>query len=79
MQNGLAGVDADSALQTFISRHRSRLVPCDISATEIKGLCAGHRQTTDAYLALLAKKHQLKVATFDEPFSKKFPGVVELV
>lgn len=70
---------ADDFLADFILHHRSRLIPCDISATEIAGLARGHKQTTDVYLAKLAKKHKLKVATLDEQFAKKFPDLVELV
>jgi len=66
-------------LQNVISKHRARLIPCDLSATAIKGRCEGHRQTTDAYLALLVKKHGLKVATLDGAFAGQFPGTVELV
>ena len=79
MQRGLSGAEADKVLQNFISRHRSRLIPCDISATEIKGQCDGHRETTDVYLAALAKKHRLKIATLDSAFAEKFPDRVELV
>ena len=78
LQSGLSGRDADKALQDFVTQFRSHLIPCDISATEISGWCDGHRQTTDVYLAMLAKKHRLKSATFDEPFAKRFPSIVEL-
>lgn len=79
MQRGLSGSEADKVLHNFVSKHRSRLIPCDISATEIKGQCDGHRQTTDAYLAKLAKKHRLKVATFDGAFARQFPDLVDLL
>ncbi len=79
MQLGASGAEADKALQDFVSKFRSRLIPCDISATEISNLSQGHRQTTDAYLAMLAKNHRIKIATLDEPFAKRFPSFVEFV
>lgn len=79
MQFGLPARDADKTLQNFVAQFRSHLIPCDISAMKISGLCDGHRQTTDVYLAMLAKKQRLKIATLDEPFAKRFPSIVELV
>lgn len=78
MQLGYTGEEADSLLSDFISKHRLRLIAADISATKIKGLCQGHRETTDAYLAQLAVEHDLKVATLDKAFAPKFPNRVEL-
>ncbi|MEO5802533.1 MAG: PIN domain-containing protein [Verrucomicrobiota bacterium] len=79
MQKGHTGKEADLFLKNFISRHRERFLDCDISATGVAGQCDGHRQTTDTYLAMLAKKHRTKVATFDKPFKNRFPDLVELV
>ena len=79
MQLGATGEEADKRLQNFIEKRRGKLIPDDISATDISGLNTGHRQTTDSYLAMLAKKNGLTVATLDEPFAKKFPGLVELI
>lgn len=55
MQLGLTATDADKILKGFIEKHRSRLIPDDISASHIAGLNSGHRQTTDSYLAKLAE------------------------
>ena len=79
MQNGASGADADTALTDFISKYRSRLIPDDLSATSIAGLNQGHRQTTDSYLAMLAKHHGIKLATLEEALANRFPNLSELV
>ena len=79
MQLNYTGKEADELLADFISKHRARLVAANISAKKIKGHCQGHRETTDAYLAELAKAHALAVVTLDKSFAKKFPGTVELI
>jgi predicted nucleic acid-binding protein len=79
MQKGASGADADEALKEFISEYRSRLLPDDLSATAIAGLSQGHRQTTDAYLAILAKHHGIKLATLEEALAKRFPDIAEWV
>ena len=79
MQLGYTGREADSLLADFIAKYRSQLVPANISAEKIKGLCHGHRETTDAYLARLAQAHDLKVGTLDKSFARKFSDIVELI
>lgn len=79
MQKGATGEDADTALKDFVSKYRSRLIPDDLSATAIAGLNQGHRQTTDSYLAMLAKHHRIKFATLEEALAKRFPGISEWV
>ena len=79
MQKGASGADADAALKDFISSYRSRLIPDDLSATIIAGLNQGHRQTTDSYLAMLAKHHGIKFATLEEALANRFPGIAEWV
>ena len=79
MQKGASGADADKALQDFVSKYRSRLIPDDISATAIAGLSEGHRQTTDSYLAALAKHHGIKFATLEKALANRFPAVSEWV
>ena len=79
MQLGLSANDADKVLKAFVEKSRSRLIPDDISATQIAGLNSGHRQTTDSYLAKLAERHSIKVATLDAPFANRFPEIVRLV
>ena len=79
MQKGASGTDADTALKDFVSKYRSRLIPDDLSATAIAGLNQGHRQTTDSYLAMLAKQHSIKLATLDEALANRFPGITEWV
>ena len=79
MQKGASGADADKALSDFVSKYRSRLIPDDLSATAIAGLNQGHRETTDSYLAVLAKYHGIKLATLEEALAKRFPAVAEWV
>jgi uncharacterized protein len=79
MQKGASGVDADRALKEFVSKYRSRLISDDLSATVIAGLNQGHRQTTDSYLAMLARHHGIKLATLEEALAKRFPEVSEWV
>jgi len=71
--------NADRALKDFVSQYRSRLIPDDLSATVIAGLNQGHRQTTDSYLATLAKHHGIKFATLEEALARRFPEVSEWV
>jgi predicted nucleic acid-binding protein len=75
MQKGASGADADRALKDFVSKYRSRLISDDLSATAIAGLNQGHRQTTDSYLAMLAKHHGIKLATLEEALATRFPEV----
>ena len=79
MQKGANGADADRALKDFVSKYRSRLIPDDLSATFIAGLNQGHRQTTDSYLAMLAKNHGIKLATLEQALAKRFPESSEWV
>lgn len=79
MQKGHTPTEADKSLADFVARHRLRMIPADISATGMAGFNVGHRTTTDSYLAMLAKQHGLKIATLDEGFANRFPGIVELV
>ncbi len=79
MQLGAAPADAHVALRDLVVRHRARLVAADLSATRIAGLAEGHRQTTDAYLAELARRHGLVLATLDGALAARFPAVAERV
>ena len=79
MQKGASGADADAALKDFIANYRPRLISDDLSATVIAGLNQGHRQTTDSYLAMLAKHHGIKFATLEEALANRFPGIAEWV
>jgi toxin-antitoxin system PIN domain toxin len=78
-QKGLPSQQADEVLADFVSKHRARLLPADVSATAIKGYYRGHNETTDSYLVKLAEAHNVKLVTLDAPLAKKFPDVVEFV
>ncbi len=79
MQQGASDTDADKALNDFVSKYRSRLIHDDLSATAIAGLNHGHRETTDSYLAMLAKRNGIKLATLEEALAKRFPAIAEWV
>ena len=79
MQKGHNGKEADRVLKSFVAQRRADFLACDLSAVGVSTQCEGHRQTTDAYLVLLAKKHSIKLATLDEALKSRFPDLVELV
>ena len=62
--------DLDSCLEllaSFVQRHRCEFVPDDFSPQ--KTSARSSKQLTDIYLAELAEKHQMKLATFDRRIS----------
>jgi predicted nucleic acid-binding protein len=79
MQLGASKTDAFSLLDETVRLHRNQLIPADVNVSEIRGDVEGHRNTTDAYLAHLANKHGLIVATLDRAFARHFPKRVEFV
>ncbi len=81
MQRGLPVVGSAQALAHVAVKHRSKLVPDDLSATAtaIAGDVQGHRQTTDAYLIRLAEKHGLTLSTFDQALAERHPRQCERV
>jgi len=50
----------------------------DFRAVSDRGI-VGHRQVTDAYLAQLARKHGIRLATLDEALAALNPDVAVLV
>jgi predicted nucleic acid-binding protein len=52
-----------------------KFVPDDLSADQLPNGIQGYRQTTDGYLAILARKHGLKLLTID----KNISGSVDLL
>ncbi len=79
MQKGHTGKEANMLLKNFLTRHRANFLECDLSAVGTSAQCDGHRQTTDTYLAMLAEKHSIKLATLDEPLKNRFPDLVKLI
>jgi predicted nucleic acid-binding protein len=52
----------------------SELPPCAGEAYgELAGRMQGHKQTTDAYLIVLARHHELRLATFDRKIARLSP------
>jgi predicted nucleic acid-binding protein len=63
-----------AALSEFVRKHRCRFVPDDFSP---RGVAAqSSRQFTDLYLAELAGKHRMKLATLDTRISHRAVEVV---
>ena len=60
---GLPAPDAFPQLESIKSG--ADFIPCDIPASVINGHVTGHKQTTDAYLVELARKHKGTLCTLD--------------
>lgn len=77
-----AGVDAtaESArllLESISTLPRHEFWPDDVSYLELpKAGIAGHKQVTDAYLALLAVRHGGMLATMDQALAAVQPGAI---
>ena len=54
-----------NALAEFVRKHRCRFIPDDFSPQRIAAESAKSRQFTDLYLAELAERHRMKLATLD--------------
>jgi predicted nucleic acid-binding protein len=67
-------------LQLIEAMARHVFIPDDlpVSAINPRGI-VGHQQVTDAYLAHLARHHNLKLATLDRAQAALFPDVAELI
>jgi predicted nucleic acid-binding protein len=52
-----------NALSEFVRKHRCRFIPDDFSPQKIAAESSG--QFTDLYLAELAERHRMKLATLD--------------
>jgi len=64
IQLGTEPQDAFAQLKNVT--RQSPFIPCDLPVLDVAGEVKSHRQTTDAYLAALAKSHKLTLCTFDE-------------
>jgi predicted nucleic acid-binding protein len=62
------------ALSQFVRKYRSRFVPDDFSPRTIDAQSS--RQFTDLYLAELAEKHRMKLATLDTRISHRAVVVI---
>lgn len=59
-------------------KHRFLPDSIDYQRVPTRGLL-GHRQVTDAYLAQLARAHDVRLATFDQGLATMHPDVVDLI
>ncbi len=57
--------DALNVLHSITQRDNSSLIQCDIPASAIENV-TNYKDTTDAYLVELSKKHLCRLATLDE-------------
>jgi predicted nucleic acid-binding protein len=62
------------ALSEFVRMHRCRFIPDDFSPRKVTA--ESSRQFTDLYLAELAEKHRMKLATLDTRISHRAVEVV---
>jgi len=60
---GSSAVDAFKHLEAI--KANADFIPCDVPGSVITGDVTHHKQTTDAYLLALAKKHRGTLCTLD--------------
>ncbi len=75
------GMDgAKEVLSRFTKRSNHVFLPDDLNFLDVpaRGV-RGHKQVTDAYLAALAKRHGVRLATFDRGLAILLDNVVELI
>jgi uncharacterized protein len=67
-------------LQKICRDRRHRFIPADVDVQAVDWrLLLGHQQVTDAYLAGLARQHELKLVTLDKGFAATHPDVAILL
>lgn len=79
---GLTPEQAFAVLRRLLADARHRFVPDNVSCDDrvlLTERITGPNQVTDHYLAALARRHGMTVATFDEPLSRAFPGEPGLI
>src|SRR5438105_1641787 len=67
---GATVAEARRMLRDWKSARRPEFVPCDLDALDTEEPTTGSR-TTDFYLASLASKHGMRLATLDESIGHK--------
>lgn len=69
-----------AVLESICTDARHLFIAADRDVRQADGrLILGHQQITDAYLAGLARQHELKLATFDQALVVTQPDVAVLV
>jgi uncharacterized protein len=80
IREGQSAETTKAVLSKMASHPRHEFWPDDLSYREVSMTgVVGHRQVTDAYLAQLARRHDGRLATFDQGLAKLHPDVVDLV
>jgi predicted nucleic acid-binding protein len=67
---GLSVQDARRALKDWREKRKPKFIACDLETLDMDAPSAGTR-TTDFYLASLAAKHGMELATLDESIGHK--------
>lgn len=80
LRTGASPADALASLGSLMALQRHRSLPDDLAfgAFSLVGV-VGHRQVTDAYLASLARHHQVRLLTLDEGLAALHDDVADLV
>ena len=79
---GLTPESAFGVLRQLLADPRHRFIPDDLSCADRvvrTDLMTGANQITDRYLIALARQHQCRLATLDEPLAKAFADETNLV
>ena len=67
---GLSVQDARKVLKDWREKRKPKFIPCDLEALDMDPPATGSR-TTDFYLASLASKHGMELATLDQDLAHK--------
>lgn len=77
---GIGLKQALAVLGSFAEDARHRFLNCDLAAQDARWFgVIGHAQVTDAYLAALARRHGIKLATLDTGLAAVHGDVAELI
>jgi uncharacterized protein len=80
IREGRPAATAREVLNGTLADPRHEFWADDVSYAEVPTAgITGHRQVTDSYLAQLARRHNSRVATFDQGLAKLQADVAELV
>ena len=79
---GLTPESAFGVLRQLLADPRHQFIPDDLSCADRvmrTDLMTGANQITDRYLIALARQHQCRLATLDEPLAKIFSDETKLI
>ncbi len=71
---------AQQLLKVWTDKSEHVFLPDDLSYLDVSGIgVRGHRQVTDAYLVALARRHGVRLATFDRGLAMLHADPAELI